>query len=308
MINRVLIRLKIVQIVYAYYQNGGKNLDTAEKELFFSLSKAYDLYNYLLLLMVEITRYANRRIDAAKNKLAPSKEELTPSMKFVENKFIAQLEINKQLREFTESQKKTWDNEPEFIKETFEKIINSDIYKDYMKSETSSYAEDRELWRKLYKNLIFENESLDTVLEDQSLYWNDDKEIVDTFVLKTIKRFDEKNGADQPLLPEFKDEEDREFASRLFRRTILNMEYYRHLIGENTKNWDLDRIAFMDIVIMQIALAEILSFPNIPISVSLNEYVEIAKLYSTAKSGGFINGTLDGIVNQLKKEGKLTKS
>ncbi len=308
MINRVLIRLKIVQIVYAYYQNGGKNLDTAEKELFFSLSKAYDLYNYLLLLMVEITRYANRRIDAAKNKLAPSKEELTPSMKFVENKFIAQLEINKQLMEFTESQKKTWDNEPEFIKETFEKIINSDIYKDYMKSETSSYAEDRELWRKLYKNLIFENESLDTVLEDQSLYWNDDKEIVDTFVLKTIKRFDEKNGADQPLLPEFKDEEDREFASRLFRRTILNMEYYRHLIGENTKNWDLDRIAFMDIVIMQIALAEILSFPNIPISVSLNEYVEIAKLYSTAKSGGFINGTLDGIVNQLKKEGKLTKS
>jgi len=207
MINRVLIRLKIVQIVYAYYQNGGKNLDTAEKELFFSLSKAYDLYNYLLLLMVEITRYANRRIDAAKNKLAPSKEELTPSMKFVENKFIAQLEINKQLREFTESQKKTWDNEPEFIKETFEKIINSDIYKDYMKSETSSYAEDRELWRKLYKNLIFENESLDTVLEDQSLYWNDDKEIVDTFVLKAIKRFDEKNGADQPLLPEFKDEE-----------------------------------------------------------------------------------------------------
>ncbi|WP_349969636.1 transcription antitermination factor NusB, partial [Phocaeicola dorei] len=296
MINRVLIRLKIVQIVYAYYQNGGKNLDTAEKELFFSLSKAYDLYNYLLLLMVEVTKQANKRLNAAKNKLVPTKEELFPNTKFVENRFIAQLEVNKQLLEFSNNQKKTWENEADFVKTLCDKILESDIYKEYMASETSSYEEDRELWRKLYKNIIFNNIELDQVLEDQSLYWNDDKEIVDTFVLKTIKRFDEKNGAKQELLPEFNDEEDQDFARRLFRRTILNADYYRHLISENTKNWDLDRVAFMDVVIMQIALAEILSFPNIPVSVSLNEYVEIAKLYSTPKSGGFINGTLDGIV------------
>ena len=308
MINRVLIRLKIVQIVYAYYQNGGKNLDTAEKELFFSLSKAYDLYNYLLLLMVEVTKQANKRLNAAKNKLVPTKEELFPNTKFVENRFIAQLEVNKQLLEFSNNQKKTWENEADFVKTLCDKILESDIYKEYMASETSSYEEDRELWRKLYKNIIFNNIELDQVLEDQSLYWNDDKEIVDTFVLKTIKRFDEKNGAKQELLPEFKDEEDQDFARRLFRRTILNADYYRHLISENTKNWDLDRVAFMDVVFMQIALAEILSFPNIPVSVSLNEYVEIAKLYSTPKSGGFINGTLDGIVNSLKKENKLTKN
>ena len=308
MINRVLIRLKIVQIVYAYYQNGGKNLDTAEKELFFSLSKAYDLYNYLLLLMVEVTKQANKRLNAAKNKLVPTKEELFPNTKFVENRFIAQLEVNKQLLEFSNNQKKTWENEADFVKTLCDKILESDIYKEYMASETSSYEEDRELWRKLYKNIIFNNIELDQVLEDQSLYWNDDKEIVDTFVLKTIKRFDEKNGAKQELLPEFKDEEDQDFARRLIRRTILNADYYRHLISENTKNWDLDRVAFMDVVIMQIALAEILSFPNIPVSVSLNEYVEIAKLYSTPKSGGFINGTLDGIVNSLKKENKLTKN
>ncbi len=308
MINRVLIRLKIVQIVYAYYQNGGKNLDTAEKELFFSLSKAYDLYNYLLLLMVEVTKQANKRLNAAKNKLVPTKEELFPNTKFVENRFIAQLEVNKQLLEFSNNQKKTWENEADFVKTLCDKILESDIYKEYMASETSSYEEDRELWRKQYKNIIFNNIELDQVLEDQSLYWNDDKEIVDTFVLKTIKRFDEKNGAKQELLPEFKDEEDQDFARRLFRRTILNADYYRHLISENTKNWDLDRVAFMDVVIMQIALAEILSFPNIPVSVSLNEYVEIAKLYSTPKSGGFINGTLDGIVNSLKKENKLTKN
>ena len=308
MINRVLIRLKIVQIVYAFYQNGGKNLDTAEKELFFSLSKAYDMYNYLLLLMVEITKQAERKQSAAKNKLLPTAEELYPNTKFVDNRFIAQLEVNKQLLEFSETQKKTWENESEFVKRLCEKIMDSDIYKEYMASETSSYEEDRELWRKIYKRIIFNNDELDQVLEDQSLYWNDDKEIVDTFVLKTIKRFDEKSGAKQELLPEFKDEEDQDFARRLFRRTILNAEYYRHLISENTRNWDLDRVALMDIIIMQIALAEILSFPNIPISVTFNEYVEIAKLYSTPKSGSFINGTLDGIVKALKEENKLTKN
>ena len=308
MINRVLIRLKIVQIIYAYYQNGGKNLDTAEKELFFSLSKAYDLYNYLLLLMVEVTKQANKKLNAAKNKLIPTKEELFPNTKFVENRFIAQLEVNKQLLDFAGNQKKTWENEADFVKRLCEQIMESDIYKEYMASETSSYEEDREVWRKIYKKIIFNNAELDQVLEDQSLYWNDDKEIVDTFVLKTIKRFEEKNGAKQELLPEFKDDEDQDFARRLFRRAILNSDYYRHLISENTKNWDLDRVAFMDVIIMQIALAEVLSFPNIPVSVSLNEYVEIAKLYSTPKSGGFINGTLDGIVNQLKKENKLTKN
>ena len=308
MINRVLIRLKIIQIVYAYYQNGGKNIDASEKELFFSLSKAYDLYNYLLLLIVAVTNYAQKRIDAAKLKLAPTPEELSPNMKFVENKFVAQLEVNKQLANFSTNQKRSWNNDEDFVKGLYEQIIVSDIYKEYMSSTVSSYENDRELWRKLYKTFIYNNEDLDVLLEDQSLYWNDDKYIIDTFVMKTIKRFDERNGANQQLLPEFKDDEDQEFARRLFRRTILNSDYYRHLISENTRNWDLDRVAFMDVVIMQCALAEILSFPNIPVSVSLNEYVDIAKIYSTPKSGSFVNGTLDGIVNQLKKEGKLTKN
>jgi N utilization substance protein B len=275
--------------------------------LFFSFSKAYDLYNYLLLLMIALTEYAQKRIDTAKAKLKPTAEELNPNLRFVQNKFVAQLEINKQLREFVDNQKRTWDNDQDFVKELFDRIVASDLYKEYMASEDDSYAADREFWRKAYKTFIMNNESLDQVLEDQSLYWNDDKEIVDTFVMKTIKRFDEKNGAAQPLLPEFKDDDDKEYARRLFRRSILNADYYRHLISENTKNWDLDRIAFMDVIIMQTALAEILSFPNIPVSVSLNEYVEIAKLYSTHKSGSFINGTLDGIVNNLKKDGKLNK-
>lgn len=307
MINRVLIRLKVIQIVYSYYQNGGKNIESAEKELLFSLSKAYDLYNYLLLLMVALTNYAQKRIAASKAKHAPTKEELHPNMKFVNNKFAAQLEENAQLLEFQVNQKRSWEDN-DILKTLMEEIQNSDVYKEYMASDDDSYEADREFWRKIYRTIIQRSVALDETLEEMSLYWNDDKEIVDTFVLKTIKRFDPANGKKQELLPEYKDMEDQSYAVRLFRRAITNCEYYRHLISENVRNWDLTRVAFMDVIIMQCALAEILSFPNIPIRVSLNEFVDIAKLYSTPKSGSFVNGTLDGIVNQLKKEGKLTKN
>lgn len=307
MINREIIRLKIVQITYAYYQNGGKNIDTAEKELFFSLAKAYDLYNYLLLLMVDINRIAIRSVETAQNRYNRIQEGEQPNTKFIENRFITQLEVNKQLLEFQESQKRNWSNEEEFARSLYNQIIETDYYKEYMADPTSSYSQDRELWRKIYKNIICNNERLESLLEDMSLYWNDDKYIVDTFVLKTIKRFDESKGADQELLPEFKDEEDREFAHRLFRNTLLNADYYRKLISDNTKNWEFNRIALMDLVIMQIALAEIQTFPNIPLSVSLNEYVDIAKMYSTPRSGSYVNGLLDSISKKLIAEKKIIK-
>ncbi len=308
MINRELIRLKVVQVIYAYYQNEGKSVEAAEKELFYSLSKAYDLYNYLLLLMVELTRFADRRIDNRRHKLRPTYEDLNPNTRFIDNAFMAQLAANKQLEEFGKNQKRSWDDESEFVKRLFEQIEASDVYQAYMAKESLTYEDDRELWRKLYRTFIAQNDDIDELLEEQSLYWNDDKTIVDTFVLKTIKRFDPENGDGQELLPEFRDDEDKEFASKLFRNAINNAEAYRGLMAGNTKNWNMERLAFMDILIMQVALAEILSFPSIPVSVSLNEYVEIAKMYSTPKSGGFINGMLDTIVNQLKKENKLNKA
>ncbi|MBO5678476.1 MAG: transcription antitermination factor NusB [Bacteroidaceae bacterium] len=308
MINRVLIRLKVIQVIYAYYQNGGKNVEAAEKELFYSLSKAYDLYRYLLLLMVEVTRFADRRIDNRRHKLRPTTEDLNPNTRFIDNAFMAQLAANLQLEEFAGNQKRTWDDEGDFVKNLFEKIETTEAYQEYMAKETLTYEDDRELWRKLYRVVIMQNDEIDDILEEQSLYWNDDKTIVDTFVLKTIKRFDPENGAEQELMPEFRDEEDKQFASRLLRSAINNAEAYRKLMGNNAKNWDMERFAFMDILVMQVALAEIMCFPGIPVSVSLNEYVEIAKMYSTPKSGGFINGMLDSIVNQLKKENKLNKA
>ena len=307
MINRELIRIKVVQLTYAYYQNGSKNIETAEKELLFSLSKAYDMYNYLLALIVGITHEAQRHLEVAESK---AKREGTPmpSKRFVDNRFALQLEGNKMLNDFMETQKKSWNDEPEFLKKIYTQITESQIYKDYMSADEDSYQADRELWRKIYRTLIEDNADLDALLEEQSLYWNDDKEIVDSFVLKTIKRFDEKNKANQELLPEYDSEEDKDYARKLFRATILNGDEYQHYMSEASRNWDFSRLAYMDIVIMQIAIAEMLTFPSIPVNVTINEYMEIAKLYSTPRSSGYINGMLDAIAHHLVRTGRMVKT
>ena len=306
MINRELIRTKIVQLTYAYYQNGSKNIDTAEKELFFSLSKAYDLYNYMLALIVAITHESRIHLEVAESR---AKREGTPmpSRKFADNRFALQLEGNKMLLEFTETQKKTWNDEPEFLKKIYTQITESEVYQEYMESEEDNYQADRELWRKLYRTLIENNDDLDSLLEEQSLYWNDDKAVVDSFVLKTIKRFDEKKSSTQELLPEYDSEEDKDYARKLFRATIMNADEYQHYMSEASRNWDFSRLAYMDIVIMQIAIAEMITFPSIPINVTINEYVEISKLYSTPRSGSYINGMLDAIAHHLVESGRLLK-
>lgn len=306
MINRELIRIKIVQLTYAYYQNGNHNMDNAEKELLFSLSKAYDLYNCLLSLVVSVSKEARLHYDV---EVARAKREGTemPSGKFANNRFALQLEENKQLCEYIETQKQTWEDSKEFVRNLLSQIEQSQIYTDYMASEENSYEADREVWRKLYKALVMDNDNLDAMLEERSLYWNDDKEIVDTFVLKTIKRFDPANKANQELLPEYKDAEDKDFAVKLFRATILNADQYQRYMSETSRNWDFSRLAYMDVVVMQIAIAEMLNFPNIPVNVTINEYVDLAKLYSTPKSGSYINGMLDAIARYLIDSGKMMK-
>ena len=306
MINRELIRIKIVQLTYAYYQNGNRNLDVAEKELLFSLSKAYHLYHYLLALIVSISKEARKHYEV---ELAKAKREGTelPSSKFVDNRFATQLEENKQLCDFMSTQKQAWDDDIEFVRKLYSQIEQSSIYIDYMKNINISYEADREVWRRLYKTLIMDNEELDNVLEEKSLYWNDDKEIVDTFVLKTIKRFEPDSNATQELLPEYKDDEDKDFARKLFRATILNADQYQRYMSEASRNWDFSRLAYMDVVIMQIAIAEMLTFPNIPVNFTINEYVDLAKIYSTPKSYGYINGMLANIARHLIDLGLLLK-
>jgi len=307
MINRVLLRIKIVQILYSFYKGDGKSYPLAEKELFHSIERTYDLYFHLLQLSIEITQYAESRIETKRNKLRPTEEDLNPNTRFIDNKFIKQLSENIQFNEYLAKQKLSWVNHPDIVKGIYDELIATEFYSVYMNAPAVDYAADKDIWRKIYKKLVLQSEEFDSSIEDQSIYWVDDLEMVISFVIKTIKRFEEEKGEDQPLLPMFKDEEDAEFARKLLRGVLNNGEKHRKMIDENTKNWELDRIAYMDILIMEVALTELFDFPTIPVNVTLNEYIEIAKNYSTEKSGTFINGVLDNIVGQLKKENKLIK-
>lgn len=201
----------------------------------------------------------------------------------------------------------SWDDHDNYVKSLLEKILNSDIYTEYLSNEVCDFETDREFWRKTFKTFIYCDEQLDEILEDDSLFWNDDIEIVESFVIKTIKKIDPEKGSTQALLPMFKDEEDRQFSVKLLRETMLNVKLARDLIEKYAKNWESERIAFMDMIIMQAAISEILAFPSVPINVTMNEYINIAKSYSTPKSSSFINGILDAIVTELKSDNKLLK-
>lgn len=307
MINRILIRIKVLQILYAYYQNGTNDLKVAENELLFSLQKSYDLYHYLLLLILDLTNLQNRILDNRKHKYRPTEEEKNPNMRMVNNRFAAQLSDNEALSKYISESKISWSNDQDFVKSVLDLILASEVYTEYLANPDDSYETDREFWRAVFKKVICGDEMIIDYLEDKSLYWNDDVEIVETFVLKTIKRFEESEGSKQSLLPMFKDQEDRLFAIKLFREAILHGDDYRVRISRHMKNWETERIANMDLIIMQLAIAEIVTFPSIPVSVSLNEYIDTAKYYSTPKSGTFINGILDSVVDELKKEKVLFK-
>lgn len=309
MINRLIIRVKVLQIVYAYYQKESHDLKSAENELMFSLQKAYDLYHYLLSLILCLTDAEQKRLDRHKHKLLATEEELNPNTRFIDNRFAAQLQQNEHLSRFTSKNGYLWSEgeDGHLIKKMLLNVLESEDYKIYLETP-DSYESDRELWRKLLKNIILESEDLSESLEEKSIYWEDDLGIVGTFVLKTIKRFSAESDKKQELLPMFKDEDDRQFAIRLLHRSILEKEENNERITRQIKNWDIDRIANMDLYIMQIALAELKNFESIPVNVTLNEYIDLARYYSTPKSAHFINGILDAIVQELKSEGIIFKN
>lgn len=310
MINRELIRLKVVQLVYAYYHNNDKKLEVAEKELVFSLEKAYDLYLYLLSLLVETQKVARRRENVRQKRVARTGEtadEPAAEQVFAENKLILQLADNKALIDYQENRKGTWPEEDAYAKKLFNAFTENEAFRLYLKEGDFSYAADREIVRRLYKACVMNNDDIDSLIEDHCLYWNDDKDIVDSFVLKTIKRFTEESTPDTELLPPYAAEDDLEFAKVLFRQTLQRGEETRQLIRESARGWDFERLAFMDVIIMQTALAEVLAFDSIPVSVTISEYVDIAKVYSTPRSYSYVNGTVDNIVKRLRAEGRISK-
>ena len=308
MISRRIIRTKVLQILYAYYASEERSINNSEKELFFCIHKTYDLYHYLMSLLVEIADYAENRIEIKRNKHQPTPEELNPNTKFVDNQLIKQLRDNRVLRAYIEKQKLTWVNHPELIKELYLIIQESDFYKQYMETSGRSFTEDRKFAEKVFNNVFLVSEELYQVLEEQSIYWNDDIDFVIAVIIKTLKKFNENSSTSLGLMPLFKDEDDREFAKDLFRKAIINHDELQVLVKSHSNNWDLERIAFMDILIMQLAITEFLYFPSIPTKVTMNEYIELSKFYSTEKSRNFINGILDKTLKDLKKEDKVQKA
>jgi N utilization substance protein B len=294
--------------VYAYFQNDEHDAKKAENELIHSLKKSYELYFYLLLLLVEITKLYNKRIAQRKTRLLPSKEDMNPDLRLSNNRFVRLLTQSKILNEFVEDNDLSWDENENYVRGLLDRILASDIYKEYVATSANDFAADRDFWKKVFKQIICEDADLNDLLEDQSLYWNDDVEIVESFVLKSIKKFTPDMSDEELFLPMFKDQEDNDYAKKLLYSTLSNGNELRALLDKHTQNWESERVALMDMIIMQIATTELLTFPTIPINVTLNEYIDIVKAYSTAKSAAFINGVLDAVVQELKKENKLNKA
>lgn len=308
MISRRIIRIKVLQILYAFFTSPETSINNTEKELFFSLQKTYDLYHYLMVLVIEIEKFAEERIDLGKKKYRPTSADLAPNTRFVNNQLIHQLKSNISLNKYLESAKLSWTNENELIRKLYSSLTEQDFYKQYMEAPQNSYADDRNLVEDILKYLILENDDVEYLLEEQSIYWNDDLDFVVSMILKTFKKFKEYSDDRQALLPMYKDDEDRQFAKDLYRKVVLNHTENELLIKQHTVNWDIERIAFIDNLILELALTEFLYFPSIPTKVTMNEYIELSKYYSTEKSRNFINGILDKALRDLKKADKIHKA
>lgn len=317
MINRVLIRTKVVQNLYSYMLTRPEcTLANALKNLNVCMDKTYELYHYLLRLPIELTHIQEMHLDEARNKYLPSEEELNPNMKFVQNRLVAALAANEQLQQFAQEHTVTWNDDPIFERLMLDKVVKSDIYQDYMADDDDSMTADSMVWQQLMRQVILPDENMADAVEQRSVYWSEnDLDVMGQFVCKTFRRMsdtaaeeDEDNGTDI-VMPQFKDEEDAEFGKDLFTATVTLMPESNALIDELVQNsrWDKDRIVMMDRIIMCTALAEMRTFDKIPTAVTLNEYIELAKNFSTAGSGQFVNGMLNAAAKQLRSEGKLVK-
>ena len=309
MINRVLIRTKVVQNLYSYMlTKPDRTLSNALNDLESSLVKTYELYHYLLRLPVELTHIQEMRLDEARNKYMPSEEDLNPNMKFVNNRLVDALASNELLSRYAEEHTVTWNDDPIFQRLMLDKILKSDLYNDYMADEEDSMGNDCLLWQQLMKQVILPDENMADAIEQRSLFWTeDDMDLIFQFVSKTFRRL--ADGNEDAVMPMYKDEEDSQFGRELFTATVSLMPENNTLIDElvQSSRWDKNRIVLMDRIIMCAALAEVRTFDKIPTAVSLNEYIELAKNFSTAASGKFVNGILNNAVKQLQKDGIIFK-
>ena len=308
-----MVRTKVVLTLFAFFSDGDKTRGTAQKELLRSFADTYNLYFLLLDLVNEITTYAEQRQEENRERAQAMHTDYRANPRFVQNRFAAQLFNNRTLRRQLEQEKLSWDTSHDAVAALYKQIAETSIYEEYMRSPETSYESDKLLWRKIFSNILADNSELEKGLEElevslDAASWTSDMNTVISYIVKTIKRFREDAGADQPLLEMFDSEEEVEFAKRLLALAIDHSEEYERLISDKLKNWDAERVAFMDMIILKTALAEILNFPDIAIQVSLNEYLDIAREFSTDNSPQFINGMLDQIAKEQARQNKLFKA
>jgi len=308
-----MVRTKVVQTLYAYYKDGEKTPLKARQELLKSYSDTYSLYAMLLDFVNELTRYAREQNEQAGQRARVTHISYTPNTRFTKNKFAEQMFKNNTLRNIMANEHLEWDAGLSAVSGIYKELIESDFYKEYMALKETDYDTDKKLWRKIYTELMTESDILYSALEELELVldrqnWTSDSDEIISYIIKTIKRFREDSDANQELLPMFEREDELDFGTELLHQAIAHKDEYQQMIYSHLKNWDPDRVAYMDKIILLAALAEIINFPNIAIEVSINEYIEIAKEYSGDKSHIFINGILDEILREMKRNDQLPKA
>lgn len=307
MISRRLLRIKVIKALYSYLKSQNDSLVNAEKELFFSINKTYDLYHYLFYFLPELRDFAQTRIDIGKQKLMPTESERNPNTKFVDNVVINNISENVILQKYYSQHAVQFSEAKPVIKDMFANILKQDYYNEYMNNGKQSFEDDRNFVVDILINEFEDFDELYNLLEEQSIFWNDELEFVVGMIIRTVGNMKESQAAEFKLLPLFKNEEDREFAKRLFRHAVLHFDEYSEIIDVFTPNWDVERIAFMDTLIMATGLAEAVEFTNIPVKVTIDEYIELAKFYSTSNSSTFVNGVLDKVIQDFTDNGKIKK-
>jgi len=313
MLNRRHIRIKVLQALYAAIQSDNTDIFTGQKQLMQKLDKIYDLTIYQLSVLLEVRDYAEQRQEDAKNKNFPSPEELNPNTRFIDNEFLLQLQSNIDYQKKAEALAINWVNEPEMIRKIYSNLLASEFYKAYMASEKKTYKGDKEFAQLFLNDIVIPHESLHSLFAEKNLHWADDYNLASEVGLMIIGAYKVGWSENKALPPLFKDDgeltqsQDRAFALQLFKEVLANNEKYNELMKPKIKNWEMDRLATIDKILIQMALAEVIEMPTIPVKVSLNEYIELSKYFSTPKSKVFINGILDNVVADLKAKGEINK-
>lgn len=309
MLTRRHIRVKAMQSIYAMLQSKNTNLDNENKFLSVSINNMYNLYLILIGLLIEIRQKSETIIDISKKKYLATNEEINPNVKFINNKVLKMLQNNILIKnEFEQKKLTNWVEDDEYVTIILEDIFQSKYYNEYMKKNETSFSDDKKFLIDVYKNVIAHNDKLYEYIEDNNLTWLDDLPLVNTLIVKILKKTNPDSESNHFLPKLYKDEEDKIFSKELFNKTILNDEKLQAEISGKTPNWDTERIAEVDSILLKMAVCEFLNFPSIPIKVTINEYLEIAKEYSTPKSSVFINGILDKLVKEYEIKKMLNKS